>query len=467
MRNIRNRCLAVVTGVVLPAALVACGVFEGSDPVTLDVDVPDEWQVPAGGDIDDEGMGWLDAFGDPTLTSLVAEAQANNRDLQVASGGVDRTWALAEQAGAALLPSVAATAGATETDASEGGGTTGLTAGLQVSWELDLWGRMRAARSAAATSAQASEADYRHAQQSVAAAVARAYFLGVEARLQQTAAADIVRALAQTIDIVTAQYREGLASAQDLALARSDLASARERLAAVEGGGRDAIRALELLVGRYPAADLEVPDTLPSPPPLPPAGLPAGLLERRPDLVAAERRVAAATDSLHEARVARLPAVSLTATGGGASNALANLLNPANLAWQATSQLLAPLFDGGVGQARVEVATAAREQAVAAYAQAALTAFAEVEQTLDHGTVLAIREASLVTALQEAEEALRLAELRLREGEIALLDVLTVRRRVIGARTSLLTLQRERLTQYVNLNLALGGDWQSANSVTP
>jgi len=342
-----------------------------------------------------------------------------------------------------------------------------LQAGLQVSWELDLWGRIRAGRSAATASAQAAEADYRHAQQSVAAAVARAYFLGVEARLQQAAAADIVTALTQTIDIVTAQYREGLASAQDLALARSDLAAARERLAAVEGGGRDAIRALELLLGRYPAADLEVPDTMPSPPPLPPAGLPAGLLERRPDLIAAERRVAAATDSLHEARVARLPAVSLTATGGGASNALVDLLNPANLAWQATSQLLAPLFDGGARQARAEAAVATLDQAVAAYAQAALSAFAEVEEALDRGAVLAAREASLTTALREAEEALRLAELRLREGEIALLDVLTVRQRVISARTNLLTLQRERLTQYVNLNLALGGDWQATARPEP
>lgn len=465
MHNLRNQCLAVVAGFVLPAILGACAMFQGGDPVTTDAAAPAEWQTPAA--VGAVSMGWLDAFGDATLTSLVVEAQANNRDLQAAAGGVDQAWALARQAGAALLPGVNATAGVTETGASEGGSTTGLQAGLQVSWEVDLWGRIHAGRSAATASAQAAEADYRHAQQSVAAAVARAYFLGVEARLQQAAAADIVTALTQTIDIVTAQYREGLASAQDLALARSDLAAARERLAAVEGGGRDAIRALELLVGRYPAADLEVPDTMPSPPPLPPAGLPAGLLERRPDLIAAERRVAAATDSLHEARVARLPAVSLTATGGGASNALADLLNPANLAWQATSQLLAPLFDGGARQARVEAAAATRDQAVAAYAQAALTAFAEVEETLDHGAVLAVREASLTTALREAEEALRLAELRLREGEIALLDVLTVRQRVIGARTNLLALQRERLTQYVNLNLALGGDWQAAGRPEP
>lgn len=464
MHDIRNKCLAIVVGFVLPAMLAACGILKWGDPVATDVAAPTEWQTPAA--VGAISMGWLDTFGDPTLTNLVAEAQTNNRDLQAAAGGVDQAWALAGQAGAALLPSVNATAGATKTGTSKDNQPTGLQAGLQVSWEVDLWGRVRAGRSAAVASAQAAEADYRHARQSVAAAVARAYFLGVEARLQQAAAADIVAALTQTIDIVTAQYRAGLASAQDLALARSDLAAARERLAAVEGGGRDAVRALELLVGRYPAADLEVPDTLPAPPPPPPAGLPAGLLERRPDLIAAERRVAAATDSLHEAQVARLPAVSLTATGGGASTALSDLLNPANLAWQATSQLLAPLFDGGARQARVEAAAATRDQAVAAYAQAALTAFAEVEETLDHGAVLAVREAALATALREAEEALRLADLRLQEGEIALLDVLTVRQRAIGARTSLLTLQRERLTQYVNLNLALGGDWQAADDGT-
>ena len=403
--------------------------------------------------------GWLDAFNDPALAQLVAEAQVNNRDLRAAAAGVERAWALARQAGAALAPGLDLTAGAARAGTGEGRGATTVDVRLRASWEIDLWGRIRAGHTAAEESARAAAADFRHARQSLAAAVARAYFLSVEARLQQAAAADVVAALATTVNIVAAQHEVGAASRQDLALARSDLAAARERLAAAEGGGRDALRALELLAGRYPAAHLEVRGSLPMAPPPPPVGLPAELMERRPDLIASERRIAAAAGSLDQARVAHLPAITLTASGGGASNSLSNILDPANLAWQAASSLLAPLFDGGARQARVEAAAAELDQAIAAYAQAALAAFSEVEQELDHGVVLARRAAALAQALSEAEEALRLAELRFREGEVALLDVLTVRRRVIGARTSLLTVERERLTQYVNLNLALGGHW--------
>lgn len=421
---------------------------------------PEVWRAGDGGDADDSGgTGWLEALGDPTLAALVGEAQANNPDLRAAAAGVDQAYALARQAGAALAPSAGASISAGDAAAA-----ADLQAGVRVSWEPDLWGRLRAGRDAATASAAAVEADYRAARLAVAAGVGRAYFVGVEARLQAAAAAAIVEALERTARIVGVQRREGVASAQDSALVQSDLAAARERLSAVEGGRRDAVRALELLLGRYPAADLDVPDALPPPPPRPPAGLPSALLERRPDIVAAERRVAAATASLAQARVARLPTLSLTATGGGASNDLAELLDPANLAWQAASQLLAPLFDGGRRRAGVDAAAAAAEQAAAAYAGAALNAFAEVERALDIGAVLAEREAALDTALSEAEEALRIAELLHSEGEVALLDVLNVRQRAIRARTSLLAVRRERLTQFVDLHLALGGDWHGTAS---
>ena len=448
----------------LPSVLVGCGTLlqePGPAPVVLDVAPPAAWQAE-GEERDATPIGWLGAFDDPALADLIAEAQESNRDLHAAAAGVEQAWALARKAGAALAPGLSAVAGAARTGGPERPEATTFDVALQARWEVDLWGRIRTGQNAAEASAQATEADYRHARKSLAAAVARAYFIGVEARLQRVAAADIVAALTRTAEIVAAQHEVGVAADQDLALIRSDVAAARERLAAAEGGGRDAIRALELLVGRYPAGALEVRDSLPAVPPPPPVGLPAELLERRPDLVAAERRVAAAMHSLDGARVARLPSISLTASGGGASNDLADILNPANVAWKAASSLLVPLLDGGAGEAEVDAALAARDRAAAAYAQAALAAFAEVEGALDHGVVLSRRDVELTDALREAETALRLAELRFREGEAALLDVLAVRQRAISARASLLTVKRERLTQYVNLNLALGGHWDTA-----
>lgn len=412
--------------------------------------------------VGDVKVGWVDAIGDETLSDLVREAQVNNRNLQAAAANVDRSWALAKQAGAALQPNVNLTAGGAQSGgvngAGQGGGSANL--GLQVNWELDVWGRIRSGQQAAAASAEAAEADYLFSQYSLAAAVARAYFLSVEASVQTDVAQKTVDALAETGRIVNAQYKEGLASSQDLALAQSDLSSAKANLTAVEGSKRDALRALEVLLGRYPAADLEVRNSLPATPPTPPAGLPSELLERRPDIVAAERQVAAAFNSLDQAKAAKMPAISLTSNIGGSSNQLSNLLDPANVAWTVGGNLVAPLFDGGARQSQVEISTAEQKQAVAAYGQAALEAFQEVESGLDQSVVLKSQEASLIDAAQNANEAYRSANLQYQEGETSLLDVLVIQQRVFSADSNRVSIERARLDQWVNLNLALGGSWE-------
>ena len=406
-------------------------------------------------------VNWIESFNDATLESLVQEAQSNNRDLQAAAANVERAWALAAQAGAALTPNVSIAGNATRSGSVEGSAssTGALDLGVQVNWEVDLWGRVRSGQQAAVASAEAAEADYLFTQYSLAAAIAKGYFISIEAGLQESVARETVTALEETMRIVNARYTEGLASAQDRALTRSDLATARERLIAVEGSRRDAIRALEVLLGRYPAAELDVRPSLPEVPPPPPAGVPSELLERRPDIVAAERRVAAAFNSLDQARAARLPTVGLTSTIGGTSNALSSLLDPANLAWTIGTSLLTPIFDGGATQAQVDVATAEQQQALAAFGQAALGAFSEVESNLDLGGVLTQQLNLLNEAAQEASEAYRIAQARYREGETDLLDVLTIQQRVLTADTNRVSVQRSLLEQRVNLHLALGGSW--------
>ena len=251
-----------------------------------------------------------------------------------------------------------------------------------------------------------------------------------------------------------------MASAQDVSLARSDLASARERLTTVEGSYRDAVRALEALLGRYPGADLEIRESLPAVPPPAPAGLPSELLERRPDIVAAERRVAAAFNATSQARAAQLPSIGLTGNVGGASSSLSDLLDPANVSWTAGVNLLAPIFDGGRLREAVEIATVDQEQALIAYGQAAINAFSELETNLDQGVVVQQRIDDLQEAMVEAEKAFRLARLRYDEGEEDLLSLLTIQQRVIGARSSLSSVERLLLEQRVNLHLALGGGWE-------
>ncbi|MCH9646592.1 MAG: efflux transporter outer membrane subunit [Deltaproteobacteria bacterium] len=422
-------------------------------------EIPDAWSAGTKGEAIE--VGWLASFEDQTLRDLVSEAQVHNKSLQAAAANVDRARALARQAGSALKPQVGLSAGGSRSGvAGSSAQTDNLNLGLDISWELDVWGRLRAGRRGALASAESAEADFRFSQYSLAAGVARGYFLAIEAGQQEEVAQETVAALEETLRIVDLRYENGVVSAQDQALARADLATARDRLVTVEGSRRDALRSLEVLLGRYPAAELEVGKTLPLAPPHPPAGLPSEILERRPDLIAAERQVAAAFDAVDQARAARLPTLGLTGSLGGSSSDLSSLVDPANLAWRVGSSLLAPLFDGGRRRDQVTVATADQEQALAAYGQAALQAFGEVETSLDQGVILSRRREELTIAAKEAKEAHRIADLRYREGESDLLDVLGARQRVIAADSNLVSVERQLLDQRVNLHLALGGNWQ-------
>ena len=412
--------------------------------------------------VGDVEVGWIDRIGDAKLSSLVREAQANNKNLQAAAANVEKSRALAKQAGAALQPNVSLTAGASGSGVVDSGAPASRSSnvGLALSWELDVWGRIRAGKSAAVASAQAAQADYVYTQYSLAAAVARAYFLSIEAGRQADVARKSLEALTETDRIVQVQHDNGLATAQDVALSRSDLASTRSTLAQSEAGQRDALRALEVLLGRYPSADVDVGTALPATPALPPAGVPSELLERRPDVIAAERNVAAAFNSLDQAKAAQMPAISLTSSIGGSSNQLANMLNPTNLAWTAAGNLVAPLFDGGLRKAQVAEANADQQAAIAAYGQTALEAFQEVESSLDQNVVLRERETALAESATEANKALDIARIRYNEGETDLLDVLTIQQRVFTADSNFVSIERERLDEWVTLNLALGGSWE-------
>ena len=459
----------IIVGIIsIAVSLSGCGLHTSKDQIDHNVKKSIESEVPSlplgwrdyseSGDIAGD---WIASFADPTLENLVVEAQENNKNLQVAAANVERARALVSQAGAALQPNVDLIAG--------GGGsgildnskanTSAMNLGLQVSWELDIWGRLSAGQRSAVASAEAVQADYIYSQHSLAAATAIAYFIAIEIQKQTKIVGETVSSLLEISRIVDLQYENGMTTRQDVALARSDLASAKERLADIEGSKRNSTRALELLLGRYPQAELAVRETLPSLPPQPPAGLPSNLLERRPDIIAAERRVAAAFNKTAQAKAARLPSLGLTGSLGGVSNSLSTILNPANVTWQAGANLLAPVFDGGVRQAQVDIATAEQKQALASYGQAGLTAFFEVEQFLDQGDVLLRRQSQLTEALREARRAYNIAKIRYKEGETPLLDVLSLQQRVNTSESNLASVTRLLLEQRVNLYLALGGSW--------
>ncbi|MEL6239229.1 MAG: efflux transporter outer membrane subunit [Pseudomonadota bacterium] len=424
--------------------------------------LPDNWVVD-GADPGDVRIGWIEAVGDPVLTELVMEAQANNPDILAAAANLDAARALVVQARAPLFPQINANFNVDRTDTPNpfALNTTLFTATAQAAWELDLWGRVRSGRNAAYASAQAVEADLRFAQYALAAGVASAYFASIEAREQVSVAQRTVDALAEIDRIVRVRYREGFASRQDTATTGADLEGARDALEQAQNGARNAKRALEVLLGRYPAEKVEFAEALPEAPPPPPAGLPADLLERRPDVIAAERRVASAFANLDQTKAAQLPQVVLTAAGGSTSTDLGDILDTGNLLWSIIGDVLQPIFDAGLRGAQEDEADANRRAAISLYASTALAALQDVEDNLDAVKVFAERETILETAAEEAGTAYALAQLQYEEGEIDLIDVLNFQQRLFSAERNLVTVRRQRIDQWVGLNLALGGSWSA------
>ncbi len=420
--------------------------------------IPEKWNegVNAG----EVGDNWIVHFNDPVLTRLVKEANKNNRNLKVTAAKVERAQALNRQAASALKPQANLNLGAEKSGQVEGSSNPGrVSAGLQVSWEADVWGKLASGTAATAADLEAQQLQHQFAQSSLAASVARSYFLVKEAQQQVKINKDIVDTLQNIQRVVELQFQEGMVSHQDLGVAESDLADSKEQLAAIEKSERDAERSLELLLGRYPGADLSVDSSLPKLPPEPPVGLPAEILERRPDLIAAERGIATAFNRVNEAKAARLPRVNLTGNVDGASTSLSDLLDPVNLAWRLGTSLLTSVFDGGRLKAEVAAANASQKAAIAAYGQKALEVLNEVETQLDENHSLSERQVNLKAAYISAKKAYEIAHLRHEAGEITLLELSQIQQRMFSRRSQWVLILRQQLEARVNLFLALGGDW--------
>jgi NodT family efflux transporter outer membrane factor (OMF) lipoprotein len=423
-----------------------------------ETEIPDNWAALAekAGSVDD---GWLKNFKDPKLEALVEEALDQNPGLRIAAANVESAAAVAVIAGAALKPTVAAGAGVEQTHGGSPIDTNSWAVGL--SWELDLWGKLRARAAAGEAAYEATVADYQGARQSLAAMTAKTWFLTTEAYRQRALTEENVRINVRMIELAEARYRVGKVSRQDVHLAKADLAAAEERLRKTQIAYGQAARGLEVLLGRYPRADVEVrKNFIPVPPPVP-IGLPAELLKRRPDLVAAERRVAVAFQLTVEAEAARLPSVSLTAGGGQASNDFVNLLGVDRNFFSVGANFLAPIYTGGALEAQVQIATADQKAALAAYGQTALTAFSEVETALANERLIEEREVFLEDVVKENSAALKLAQKQYEVGQVDLLSVLIIQARLIGAEAALISIRNDRLANRVNLHLALGGSFEA------
>ena len=457
----RNTTLALA----VLATLGACALSPPPQPEEIrpqalpNLATPGQW-TGAGAAAGPVTGGWLATFADPRLDALVKEALAYNPDLRVAATRVEVASEYVELADSALYPQVNLLA--------RGGGkmsgdSTGLQGvGLFANWELDLWGRLRSQRAANSAGYESVVADTEYARQSVAALVAKSYFLAVESGLQLRLAEEMVAASQQLVALAEQRQRVGNGDAYEVALARANAETFRDTVEQLSLARVQSLRALEALLGRYPAADIEVATALAASPGPVPAGLPSELLERRPDVVAAERRIAAAFYGVEEAKAARLPAIALTGSVNNVSSDLFVLQDRDNPVWSAGASLLMPVFNAGALQSQVRIRTAEQKQAVAEYGRIGARAFGEVENALSADIAAQKREAVLGRAVAENEIALGLAQKRYEVGSGDLRAVRQQQVAVYGSRSALVRVQTEQLVQRVNLYLSLGGGFEAA-----
>ena len=457
----------------LGAALLAGCAASPPPPsrIGLPAAVPEQWSSAAtpGERIADR---WWHGFGDQQLDRLIDQAMQHNQDLAAAAARLRAAQEQAVIAGAPRLPQVDA-----GFDGSRsrrvfvgfpfgGGGPLSSTStsyglNLNLSWELDLWGRLAAGEQAALAEVQASAADFAAAQLSLVAQTCKSYFAVVEAREQLQLAQATVASTRQTTDDVRDRFRRGVRPAIDAHQAENNLATAEAAVEARRRNLQRAVRQLEILLGSYPGGATASATALGSQLPEVPAGLPSELLQRRPDLAAAERRLAAAGCRVDAARAALYPRISLTASGGTTSDKLGDLVDQDFRVWSLGANLLQPLFHGGALRADVRINEARVEEAVANYGGKLLRAFGEVEMALADEQLLAGNELALATASEHAAAARDLARERYQLGVADFLAVADGQRQAFTAESARIAMRRQRLENRIDLFLALGGGFQT------
>ncbi len=427
---------------------------------------PEDWTAPGNfsrGDAD----GWLDEFRDSALARLVREALAANPDLKAAAARVEQSRAQLAQATAPLWPLAGISGDASRSQRPGDQRFPGLgqranrfNLGVDVSWEPDFWGRLADERRASAAELSASAADLHAARLSLAANTVKAAVTLTGAELQTELARRNVEARRLQQQLLEKQLDRGLdpeRAALDVSLGRADLARAESELSVQSQALDAARRALETLLGRYPAGREHGLGGLPAPRRAVPAGLPSGMLSRRPDLLAAENRLYAALNVESAARKALLPGIRLTGDRGFSSQELQNLISTQGTVWTMAGQITQPLFEGGRLRAGIRLARARYDESLNQYASAALTAFQEVETALAAERFLAEQQEQLSRAAEEAERSEKLAQGQYERGLVDVLTLLDSRQRAFEANRALIATRAQRLRNRADLHLALGG----------
>ncbi len=420
---------------------------------------------------------WWESFGDTTLNGLVEDALIYNNNLAVAAGRVLEARALLGGAKSAQWPTIEIGGSSSRSKTSQTSTQSfgpvyfnqhSLDATLR--YDVDLWGRLSRGTESARASLMASEQDRRAVAQALIADVVRTWLVIREFQLQVALTERTIENFNENLTTVRDRYRRGLVSALDVHLASQNLAAAQAVDPVFRRELASSRRRLEILAGRYPAGDLTASDLdgpggslsleiMPEPLEAVPPGLPSDLLDRRPDLMAAEMRLHSSVAKVGVAKAALYPRIILTATGGTKSSDLSDLFSSGSDFWSLAGNLFMPLINRGATQAQIKAAEARVLQSTASYRQSILVAFSEVENALDQDHFQSLQEGYLTDSAEQARRSVNLAQDRYRRGLDGLLVTLESQRRLFNAESQLLSTQRARRSARVNLIQALGGPW--------
>ena len=458
--------------------LASCSVgpkYQRTPPAALPAEwkAPSPWKMGQPRDAEIKQSFW-EVFEDAVLNGLEQEATTNSPDLRAAFQRVEQARAVARITRADLFPGLSFDPNGNRTHYSAnrttqpGAPVLGYTGNefflpLDLSYEVDLWGRVRRSFRAAREQAQASAAAYQNVLLSLQANVAQTYFLIRSIDLDRRVLAAAIELRKKNLALVESLHQGGADSAVDVAQAETELSSAQADLLGLDLRRVQLENALAVLCGQTASSfSLAETNRLYQPPPVP-LGLPAELLERRPDVAEAERSMAAASEGIGVAKAAFFPAIQLTGSAGVESVELKDIFNWESRAWSLGPNLSLPLFEGGRIRAGVQRARAAYQEAVALYRSQVLVAFHEVEDGLAGLRLLQEQFEAQMRAVDGARKSAELSRIRYREGLASYLEVVVADRTMLETQIAAYDLNGQRVVTTVQLIKALGGGWRADN----
>ena len=429
-----------------------------------------DWVMAAPADALERGP-WWKLFNDPVLDDLAARIEVSNQNVAAAVAGYAQARALVAEQRAGLFPFITLGGGANRSG--NGGGTvsvnaaqsnrsnTNYQASVGAAWEPDVWGRLQSVANGAAATAAASAADLATAKLAAQGELAVNYLSLRQQDAQQALLASTLAGYARALEITQNRYAAGVVAKTDVLQAQTQLANAKADEAGLQRTRAQLEHAIAVLVGLAPgnfslAADVDWKPTVPNVP----VGVPSILLQRRPDIAAAERRVASANEQIGVAKAAYYPSLSLNASVGTAASRVAELFNAPTALWSLGLSAAQVLFKGGALDARLDGAQAAHAQAVSRYRQVVLSAFQNVEDQLSSARVLQIQQTLRAQASSAADQVEQQVLNRYRSGQISFTEVITAQTTALNARRALVQATADRQTTAVALIQSLGGGWR-------